>query len=74
MKHYLSKNFQTTYGRLFADDILLYRTTKLPIDYRILQEDLNTLTKWVDDWTVEFTIPKWKIMQITIHHCESTLI
>ena len=31
--------------RLFADDILLYRTIKNPNDHEILQEDLNTLTK-----------------------------
>ena len=42
--------------RLFADDILLYRTIKPPNYRRILQEDLNTLTKWADDWTMEFNI------------------
>ena len=40
--------------RLFADDILLCRTSRLPNDHRILQEDLKTLTKWADDWTMEF--------------------
>ena len=32
--------------RLFADDILLYRTIKNPNDHELLQEDLYTLTKW----------------------------
>ena len=45
--------------RLFADDILLYRTIKTLNDHHILQEDLNTLTKWADDWMMEFNIPKY---------------
>ena len=35
--------------KLFADNILLYRTIKLANDHRILQEDLNTIANWADD-------------------------
>ena len=53
--------------RLFADDILLYRTIKNPNDHKILQEDLNTLTKWANAWLMEFNIPKCNILQISTH-------
>ena len=41
--------------QLFADDILMYKTIK---NSKILQEDLNTLTRWADTWLMEFNIPK----------------
>ena len=50
---------------LFADDILLYRAFKTPNDHEILQNNLNTLTKWASDWMMEFNIPKCNIIQIT---------
>ena len=39
--------------QLFADDILLYRTIKTPNDQNILQDNLNNLTKWGNDWMIE---------------------
>ena len=53
--------------RLFADDILLYRAIKNLNDQEILQEDLNTLTKWAKAWLMEFNIPKCNILQISTH-------
>ena len=48
-----------------------YRTIKIPNDYRIIiQEDLNTLTKWAGDCMMEFNTPKCKIIQITIHYMQ----
>ena len=35
--------------RLFADDILLCKTIKTSDDHQILQNDLNSLTKWSTD-------------------------
>ena len=52
---------------LFAD-ILLYRAIKTSSDHEILQNDLNTLTKWASDWMMEFNIPKCNIIQITTNH------
>ena len=53
--------------RLFADDILLYKVIALPTDHLILQNDLDTLTKWAKDWLMEFNIPKCSILQFTLH-------
>ena len=36
--------------RLFADDCVLYRNIKSPLDCHILQVDLNSLAKWEMDW------------------------
>ena len=58
--------------RLFADDILIYKTIKTPQDHKILQDDLNSLTRWATDWMMEFNISKCKILQITTHHNKST--
>ena len=58
--------------RLFADDILIYKTIKTPQDHKILQDDLNSLTRWATDWMMEFNIYKCKILQITTHHNKST--
>ena len=50
--------------RLFADDIT-------PDDHVHLQEDLNTLIKWANDWKMMFNISKCKIMQFTTHRNKS---
>ena len=60
--------------RLFADDILLYRSIRTPNDHLQLQEDLNTLTKWATDWKMAFNIPKCKIIQFTTHRNKSKYI
>ena len=54
--------------RLFADDILLYQPIRTPDDHLLLQEDLNTLTKWPNDRRMTFNIPKCKIIQFTTHY------
>jgi len=51
--------------RLFADDILLYRPINTPRDHDILQEDLDVLIKWSNDWKMEFNISKCNVMQVT---------
>ena len=48
--------------RLSADDILLYKVIASPTDHLILQNDLDTLTKWAKDWLMEFNIPKCSIL------------
>ena len=58
--------------RLFADDILLYKTIATPNDHRILQNDLDSLTQWARIWLMEFNIPKCNILQYTTHHSKST--
>ena len=54
--------------RLFADDILLYKTIATPNDHRVLQNDLM---QWVNSWLMEFNIPKCDIIQFTTHNNKS---
>ena len=43
---------------LFADDCVLYRNIKSPIDCQILQDDLNSLAQWETDWQMKFNVAK----------------
>ena len=36
--------------KLYADDVLIYRTINSEQDHMILQQDLNMLQKWADTW------------------------
>ena len=36
--------------RLFADDCVLYRNIKSPMDCQILLDDMNSLAQWETDW------------------------
>ena len=56
--------------RLFAD-ILLYKVIASPTDHLILQNDLDTSTKWAKDWLMEFNIPKCSILHFTLHQNKS---
>ena len=53
--------------RLFADDCVLYRNIKSPIDLQILQDDLNSLSQWETDWQMEFNVAKCHSMRVTRH-------
>ena len=48
-----------------------YHPIRTPDDHAHLQEDLNTLTKWANDWKMMFNKSKCKIMQFTIHRNKS---
>jgi hypothetical protein len=52
-------------ARLFADDCLLYRKIKSEEDRRILQQDLDTLQKWEDQWLMRFNPEKCEVLQVT---------
>jgi hypothetical protein len=56
--------------RLFADDCVLYRQIKNQHDHDQLQEDLNTLVKWQNDWQLHFNLKKCHIMRLT--HARTT--
>ena len=49
---------------LFADDCLLYVPISEENDMQILQEDLNTLEKWQEDWRMKFNPSKSATMSI----------
>ena len=51
--------------RLFADDSLLYRKIKSAVDSAILQEDLNRLQQWEQDWMMSFNPSKCEVLRIT---------
>ena len=53
--------------RLFADDYVLYRNIKSPIDCQILQDDLNCLVQWETDWQMKFNAAKCNSMRVTRH-------
>ena len=44
---------------LFADDYVLYKTVKSPMDCQILQDDPNSLVQWPleTDWQMNSTLP-----------------
>ena len=52
---------------LFADDCVLYRNKKSPIDCQILQDDLNSLAQWETDWQMKFNVAKCHSMRVTRH-------
>ena len=54
--------------RLFADDCVLYRNIKSPLDCHILQDDLNSLAKWETDWQMKFNVSKCHSMRVTRLH------
>ena len=53
--------------RLFADDCVLYRNIKSPIDCQNLQDDLNSLSQWETDWQMKFNVAKCHSMRVTRH-------
>ena len=50
--------------RLFADESLLYRTIKSAKDHQLLQEDLNSLEAWANDWGMRFNAKKWYLVKL----------
>ena len=51
--------------RLYADDILLYRTIHTYNDCLILQEDLNSLIEWSNVWLMSFNPTKCVHLKIS---------
>lgn len=54
--------------RLFADDSLVYNTVQSTSDSKNLQEDLNRLIKWAEDWQMRFNAGKCESMTIARTH------
>ena len=53
--------------RLFADDCVLYRNIKSPMDCQILQDDLNSLAQWETNCQMKFNVAKCHSMRVTRH-------
>ena len=62
----LTENIRSSV-RLFANDCVLYRNIKSPIDCQILQVDLNSLAQWETDWQMKFNVAKCHSMRVTRH-------
>ena len=54
--------------RLYADDILLYRTINTSDDNKLLQDDLDTLLNWSKTWQMSFNPSKCIHLNITNKH------
>jgi len=50
---------------LFADDTYLYHTIKTQDDVSLLQNDINALVKWENDWSMEFNPGKCNLLRVT---------
>ena len=61
-------------ARLFADNCVLYRNIKSPIDCQILQDDLNSLAQWETDWQMKFNVSKCHSMRVTRHHPDKHIL
>ncbi|MCG8078128.1 MAG: reverse transcriptase family protein, partial [Candidatus Thiodiazotropha taylori] len=55
----------TSTTRLFADDSLLYRKIRSTQDAQALQDDLDRLQKWEEDWLMSFNPSKCEVVRIT---------
>jgi hypothetical protein len=58
---------------LFADDCLMYRKVSSTSDSTQLQEDLDNLIKWEQQWQMQFNPDKCEVLTITkkrkpLHH------
>ena len=50
--------------KMFADDTKLFRTVKYIDDCNILQNDLDTLSQWTNEWLLSFNVDICKVMHI----------
>ena len=58
-------DYITSSVRLYADDVILYRTIHSEEDCHHLQQDLHTLEEWATKWEILFNIQKCEFLRIT---------
>lgn len=51
--------------RLFADDTIVFLTITSDIDATHLQEDLDQLALWEENWKMKFHPEKWNVPTIS---------
>ena len=59
-------NAITSQIKLFADDSVLHRNICKQNDQVILQNDLDTISSWVEKWLMELNINKCYVLSITL--------
>jgi len=52
----------TSFIYLHADDTKMFRQLNDESDSLALQNDLDKLVKWADDWQLRFNVSKYKVM------------
>ena len=60
---------------IFADDTKVFRSTRLVQEHRQLQEDLDAMVNWSDQWQMPFNQKKCKLLRIgrTTEHYKYTM-
>ena len=58
-------NAITSQIKLFADDSILYRNIRNQDDQVILQNDLDTISSWAEEWLMELNINKYSALYYT---------
>jgi hypothetical protein len=48
--------------KLYADDTKVISINRCKDDSKLLQEDINTLVKWSEEWLIKFNESKCKVM------------
>jgi len=51
--------------KLYADDVLMFRSIKDPSDHQALQNDLNKLAHWSSIWQMPFNLTKCEYLIVT---------
>ena len=59
-------NAITSQIKLFADDSVLYRNIRYQNDQVILQNDLDTVSSWAEEWLMELNIHKCPVLSILL--------
>ena len=54
----------STTAKIFADDTKLFHSTKTPEQQQQLQNDLNNLVHWSEEWQLHFNDTKCKVMHL----------
>jgi len=57
-------NCVKSHVRLFADDTVLYRQVESTQDCEALQADLDALSKWEEEWDMQFHPAKCQVMHV----------
>ena len=58
-------------AEMFADDTKLFRLVPDDESRKSLQDDINRLTKWAEDWQLQFNADKCKILHIGHNNIKS---
>ena len=58
--------------QMFADDTKFFTQINTQLDADRLQKDINTLSKWSEDWQIKFNASKCKVLHLGKRNPEYT--